>query len=91
MDNSPCFQCNLYVANRFRKFQDGSYKEQFCLDCNPSNQYFVQNPMKQQQCQLSDVVCYDVKYGASNCIPNKTTTLTYDIQGNLILKPGVYY
>ena len=91
MDHSPCFQCNLYVANRFRKFQDGSYKEQFCLDCNPSNQYFVQNPMRQDQCYSTDVICYDVKFGASKPIPDTNMTITYDIQGNLIKRPGIYY
>lgn len=85
MDHSPCFQCNMYVANKFRKFQDGSYKEQFCLYQNPSNKYFVENPLRQEQCKnMSDVVCYDVALGASACKDCQSPILSYDIQGNLI-------
>ena len=92
MDNSPCFQCNMYVANKFRKFQDGSYKKMFCLEENPSNKYFVRNPMKQEYCQnLNDVVCYDIQFGASDCKPVNNDILSYDIQGNLIKRKYMYY
>lgn len=91
MDDSPCYQCNLYVANKFRQFQNGEYKNQFCIDCNPQNKYFVQNPMDLSKCAPNDLVYYDVKYGSSSCAANNgepQKTLTYDVQGNLILRPG---
>jgi len=92
MDQSPCFQCNLYVANRFRKFQDGAYKEQFCLECNPENQIFIKHPMQQNsRCDFSDIVCYSSKYGAGKCLKSNTDTLTFDIQGNLVRRPYLYY
>ena len=91
MDRSPCYECNLYVANKFRKFQDGPYKEAFCLECNPENHYFVQNPHEQKRCKFSDVVCFNVKYGSSNCLSSNTNILSYDIQGNLIKRKYLYY
>ena len=91
MDHSPCFQCNLYVANKFRKFQDGPYKEVFCLECNPENKYFVQNPMQQHRCVFSDVVPYDVEFGSLGCQASNTNVLSYDIQGNLIKRKFLYY
>ena len=91
MDNSPCFNCNLYVANKFRKFQDGCYKTQFCIPCNPENQYFINNPQPLVNCQISEVVDYNIKYGASGCLPSDYKILTYDIQGNLITRNYLYY
>ena len=87
MNGSPCFECNLYVANKFRQFQNGDYKYQFCLSCNPENKYFVQNPMKLDQCNPSDNMCFDIRYGSSGCLPGQTQRiLTYDIQGNLVIR-----
>ena len=92
MSDSPCFQCNMYDANKFRKFQDGSYKKMFCLEKNPSNVGFVSNPMKQKSCDdPNNVVCYDVKFGASKCKKVNNDILSYDIQGNLIKRKYMYY
>lgn len=92
MDNSPCLQCNMYVANKFRKFQNGCYKRQFCIPPNNENEYFVQNPFRQKKCKdMSDVVLYDVFYGASKCMSCSTPILSYDIQGNLIKRKNLYY
>ena len=82
---APNFSDPLSVKNVFRTFQDGTYKEMFCIDPNPANKEFVKNNMRQQMCgDPNAVVAYDLVTGAGDCKPCQTDILSYDIQGNLV-------
>jgi hypothetical protein len=83
MDDLLCFKCNMYVANKFKKFQDGDYRNQFILQCNIENKNFVNQPQHQCENPLG-VICYDVKNGAGPC----TYGSAYDIQG--FVAPNTY-
>lgn len=78
MDDLLCYKCNMYVYNKFKKFQDGAYKNQFDLQCNIENQNFINRPQHQCENPLG-TICYDIKYGASGCNYGSV----YDIQGNI--------
>lgn len=78
-DELLCYKCNMYVANKFKKFQDGVYKNQFRLQCNIENKNFVNHPQHRCANPLG-VICYDVENGASQCYYGSI----YDIQGNVI-------
>jgi hypothetical protein len=83
MDDLLCFKCNMYVDNKFKKFQDGIYRDQFILQCNIENKNFVNNPQHTCENPLS-VICYDIANGASTCKYGSF----YDIQGNMV--PNTY-
>jgi hypothetical protein len=65
---------------------DGPYKKQFQIDVLPSNKEFVTNPYVPQKCDVSELVCFSLTDGASECHPNKSLMLAYDAQGNLMRK-----
>ena len=62
--------CNTYHSV-YPKYQTGSYAQVFKIDPNQQNQYFVAHPQDQQACLGTQVVCYDVKFGA--LAPGKTS------------------